>query len=129
MWHAIPPMQITASFYTFIFAIEGVDKEVDHYLATWDKLKNTHQLFMFSGKGITIVMYLGEKAYVGIGLIIFFFFLPFFTQDCSSFPFLLASLQRQDEVKTESYFWCALPTTTREEVMRFILDLHILSQV
>lgn len=88
-------MQITASFYTFIFAIEGVDKEVDHYLATWDKLKNTHQLFMFSGKGITIH----------------------------------ASLQRQDEVETESYFWCALPTTTREEVMRFILDLHILSQV
>lgn len=40
-----------------------------------------------------------------------------------------ASLQRQDEVETESYFWCALPTTTREEVMRFILDLHILSQV
>jgi len=42
----------------FIFAIEGVDKEMDHCLATWDKPKNIHQLFMFFWDGITIAMYL-----------------------------------------------------------------------
>lgn len=47
-----------------MFAIEGVDKEVDHCLATWDKLENIHQLFMFFGKGIAIVMILGEKEYM-----------------------------------------------------------------
>lgn len=61
MWHAIPTMHITASFYCLVFAIEGVDKEVGLYLATWDKLKHTIIYVLLEWHYWHCLLYMGER--------------------------------------------------------------------